>query len=93
MGTKLRVDGLPPSFSSQHLNDLFAPFGTVLSASVITDPRGQSLRMGEVEMSTPGEAQQALRTLHRSYVQGTLLLVFEHGGKDSSTGPENKGAP
>jgi hypothetical protein len=49
--------------------------------------------MGEVEMSTPQEAQQALRTLHRSYVQGTLLLVFEHGGKDSSTGPEKKGVP
>lgn len=93
MGTKLRVDGLPPSFSTQHLNDLFAPFGTVLSASVITDPRGQSLRMGEVEMSTPREAQKALGKLHRSYVQGTLLLVFKHGEKGGSTGAEKKGAP
>jgi RNA recognition motif-containing protein len=93
LGTKLRVDGLPPSFSTQHVLDLFTPFGTVLSARVITDPRGQSLRMGEVELSTPREAQKALRTLHRSYVQSTLLLVFEHGDKDSSTGPEKKGAP
>jgi hypothetical protein len=49
--------------------------------------------MGEVEMSTPEEAQKAMGRLHRSYVQGTLLLVFEHGGKDSSTGSEKKGAP
>jgi hypothetical protein len=93
LGTKLRVDGLPPSFSTQHLKDLFAPFGTVLSAWVITDPGGQSLRMGEVEMSTPGEAQKAKGKLHRSYVQGTLLLVFEHGDKDRLTGLEKKETP
>lgn len=93
MGTKLRVDGLSPSFSTQHLKDLFSPFGTVLSAWVITDPAGQSLRMGEVEMSTPREAQKALGKLHRSYVQGTLLLVFEQEEQDRSTGPEKKGAP
>ena len=93
MGTKLMVDGLPPSFSTQHLKDLFAPFGTVLSAWVVTDPTGQSLRMGEVEMSTPREAQKALGKLHRSYVQGTLLLIFEHGEKDRPTGPEKKGTP
>jgi RNA recognition motif-containing protein len=93
LGTKLRVDGLPHSFSTQQLKELFAPFGTVLSAWVITDSTGQSLGMGEVELSTPQEAQKALGTLHRSYVQGTLLLVFEHGDTDSSTGPEKKGAP
>jgi RNA recognition motif-containing protein len=93
LGTKLRVDGLPHSFSTQQLNDLFAPFGIVLSALVITGPTGQSLRMGEVEMSTPQEAQKALGKLHRSYVQGTLLLVFEHGEQDRSTGPEKKGTP
>lgn len=93
MGTKLRVDGLPLSFSNQQLIELFVPFGIVLSAWVITDPRGQSLRMGEVEMSTPQEAQKAMGTLHRSYVQGTLLLVFEHGEKDRPAGPEKKGTP
>jgi RNA recognition motif-containing protein len=87
------VEGLPSSFSNQQLIELFVPFVIVLSALVITDPRGQSLRMGEVELSTPREAQKALGTLHRSYVQGTLLLVFEHEDKDRSTGPEKKGTP
>jgi hypothetical protein len=49
--------------------------------------------MGEVEMSALREAQKALGKLHRSYVQGTLLLVFKHGEKGGSTGAEKKGAP
>jgi RNA recognition motif-containing protein len=93
LGTKLRVDGLPPSFSTQHLKDLFAPFGTVCSAWVITDPTGQFLRTGEVEMSTSQEAQKALGKLHRSHILGTLLFVFEQGEQDRPTGPEKKGAP
>jgi RNA recognition motif-containing protein len=93
MGSKLFVEGLPPSFSTQQLMDLFAPFGTVLSALVIIDPTGKSLRMGKVEMSTPREAEQAIQKLHRSHVQGMLLLVVEYEEKDRSTGPEKKGAP
>jgi RNA recognition motif-containing protein len=91
VGTKLRVDGLPPSFSTQHLKDLFAPFGTVLSALVITDSTGQSLRMGEVEMATPLEAERAIWRLHRSYVQGEFLLVFEQVEQGGAPGQENKG--
>jgi RNA recognition motif-containing protein len=92
MGSTLFVEG-PPSFSTQQLMDLFAPFGTVLSALIIMVPTGKSLRMGKVEMSTPREAQKAMGKLHRSYVQGTLLLVFKHVEKGGSTGPEKKGAP
>jgi cold-inducible RNA-binding protein len=77
LGTKLMVEGLPPSFSTQQLKDLFAPFGTVLSAVIIIDLAGMSLRTGEVEMSTPQEAETAMRTLHRSHIQGEILLVFE----------------
>ncbi len=79
MGTKLVVEGLPPLFSTQELTDLFAPFGTVLSALIVIDPTGKSLRMGEVEMSTPQEAARAARALHRAQVQGEFLLVFEQG--------------
>ena len=84
------IEGVPPLFSNQQLKDLFAPFGTVLSAWVVTDPAGKSLRMGEVEMSTPQEAEKAMRALHRSQVQGEFLLVFdvEKGG---SIGQEKKG--
>jgi RNA recognition motif-containing protein len=46
MGSKLFVEGLPPSFSSQELTDLFAPFGTVLSALVT--------RSGRTSQPVPG---------------------------------------
>lgn len=91
MGTKLMVEGLPPLFSTQQLTDLFAPFGTVLSAEIITDPAGKSLRMGRVEMSTRQDAERAMRTLHRSQVEGTFLLVFEQVEQPGSPGQGYKG--
>ena len=68
------VEGLPPSFSNEDLKNLFTPFGIVLSASVIRDSTGQSLRMGEVEMSAPRDAQKAKQKLHTSYYTAPLNL-------------------
>ena len=93
MGIKLMIEGLPLLFSNQQLNDLFAPFGTVLSARVITDHPGKSLRIGEVEMSTAQEAERAMQTLNQSYLQGELLVVFKRVPKGGSTGQEKKGTP
>jgi len=93
MGSKLFLDGLPPLFSTQQLMDLLAPFGTVLSALVMIDPAGKSLCMGKVEMSTPRDAERAIQKLHRSHLQGRLLLVFKQRNQGGSTGQEKKGAP
>lgn len=76
MQTKLLVDGFPSSFTDQDLKNLFAPFGLVISVSIMRDPNGESLRMGEVEMVLPQEARKAKEKLHLSYVQGKMLLVF-----------------
>lgn len=76
-GTKLLIDGLPPTFTDTQLKKLFAPFGTILSARVILDVRGKSMRMAEVEMSMAREARNALTSLHDSSVEGALILVFE----------------
>ena len=76
-GTKLLIDGLPPSCIDTQLKDLFVPFGTILSARVILDVRGESMRMAEVAMSTEQEAMNALNSLHDSYVEGVHILVFE----------------
>ncbi len=84
------IEGLPPLFSNQQLNDLVAPFGTVRSAWVITDGAGKSLRIGEVEMSTAQEAERAMQTLNQSYLQGELLVVFERVPKGGSAGLEKK---
>lgn len=93
MGTKLLVEGLPPSFTTQQLKDLFTPFGTVRSAVIIIDPTGKSLCMGEVDMSTPQEAARAMRALHRAQVEGKSLLVFEQAEKGGAPGQEKKETP
>jgi polyadenylate-binding protein len=82
--TKLLVDGFPSSFTEQDLKNLFAPFGSVISVSIIRDPKGESLRMGHVEMAFPQEARKAKQKLHMSYVQGKMLLVFVEGKEKGS---------
>jgi polyadenylate-binding protein len=76
LDTTLLVDGFPSSFTEQDLKNLFAPFGSVIAVSIMRDPTGESLRMGEVEMALPQEARKAKEKLHLSYVQGKMLLVF-----------------
>ena len=72
------IDGLPSSFSEKQLANLFSQFGKVLSASVLMDSSGQSLRMGTVTMSTEEEAKKAKLALHRSNLSGNVLIVFPH---------------
>jgi len=71
----LFVDGLPPSFSSKELTDLFAGFGTVIVADVVKNKEGSSLQFGFVKMATSREAYRAIASLHRSIVEDHLLLV------------------
>ena len=78
MHHELMIDGLPASFSEIQLSDLFSQFGKVLSASVLMDSMGRSLRMGKVTMSTEEEANKAKLALHRSNLSGNVLIVFPH---------------
>lgn len=75
MDTRLWVDGFPSCFTDDELRALFSRHGTVLSATIVKDARGQSLEFGYVEMSTPHEACSAIRQLHRTYFYGSVLLV------------------
>ena len=70
------VDGLPSSFSAKQLSNLFEQYGKVVSASVIVDSMGRSLRMGKVTMSNEEEAKKAKLALHRSNLHGNVLIVF-----------------
>jgi RNA recognition motif-containing protein len=70
----LFVDGLPTSFSSQDLSDLFTDFGTVLKAEVVKNKEGHSLQFGFVAMGTSGEAYRAMASLNGSIVSDHLLL-------------------
>ncbi len=78
MGQKLYVGGLPYSVTEEQLQELFSAHGTVESARVIADKyTGQSRGFGFVDMSSPAEAQQAIKALHGSQLSGRTLVVNE----------------
>lgn len=74
--TKLFVGGLPYAYNDQKLNELFAQFGQVASASVITDKfTNQSKGFGFVEMADDSAAQEAIKQLDGSDLDGRKLGV------------------
>ena len=76
MAQKLFVGGLAFSTSSDRLRELFAQAGTVESATVVTDrDSGQSRGFGFVEMSTPAEADAAVKKFNGQEVDGRQLKV------------------
>src|SRR5262249_59040109 len=76
MATKLFVGSLAYSTSSERLRETFARFGTVESASVVTDrDTGRSRGFGFVEMSTMDEAKNAVGGLNGSELDGRRINV------------------
>lgn len=74
---KLYVGNLSYSTNDSVLNDLFAPFGTVESARVISDrDTGVSKGFGFVEMSN-ADAQKAMAALNGREVDGRTIKVNE----------------
>ena len=74
---KLYVGNLPWSVADSGLNDLFAPFGAVESAQVVTDREtGRSRGFGFVEMSNKDGAE-AMSKLNGHEVDGRALRVNE----------------
>ena len=59
---KLYVGSLPYSVTEDELRNIFAGFGTVESARIITDKfTGQSKGFGFVEMASADDAQKAIK--------------------------------
>ena len=78
MGKKLYVGNLSYGVGSADLQKLFAAYGTVQSADVITDKMtGKSKGFGFVEMSTEAEAQAAIAALNGKEYDGRALTVNE----------------
>ena len=74
---KLYVDNLPPSTSASDLENLFSPYGAVLSARVQTTRYGGHTRgFGYVEM-TKKNAERAMSALHGQRLDSTVLQVSE----------------
>ena len=73
---KLYVGGLPYSVTDDKLQEIFSPHGTVDSARVITDRMtGRSRGFGFVEMSSEPEAEEAIKKLNETDLEGRKLAV------------------
>jgi RNA recognition motif-containing protein len=74
---KLYVGNLSYSATDASLSELFAPFGTVESARVISDrDTGSSKGFGFVEMSN-ADAQKAMGALNGREIDGRAIKVNE----------------
>lgn len=106
MATKLFVAGLAYSMTDDELNNLFADFGTVNSAQIITDREtNRSKGFGFVEMSTDEESKAAIAGLNGKDMNGRPLTVnearpredrpkrsFNGGGGNSYDRRDNRGS-
>ena len=74
--TKLFVGGIPYSITNQKLQEIFQQFGTVTSVNIITDKfSGQSKGFAFVEMEGDAEAQEAIKKLDGSDMEGRRIGV------------------
>ena len=98
MVKKLYVGNLSYGVSSSDLEKLFAAYGSVESAEVITDREtGRSKGFGFVQMGTDEAAQAAIRALHGQENDVRALTVNEakpreeRGGGGGGRGPRGGG--
>ena len=91
MGNKLYVGNLSYEVQDRDLQQLFAEYGTVSSAKVVTDrDTGRSKGFGFVEMSTDAEAEAAISALNGSEIQGRALTVNEARPKEAGGSGERR---
>lgn len=81
------VGNLSWGLKDQDLANLFAPYGEVSSAKIVTDKFTQrSKGFGFVEMANEEEAKAAIAGLHGSEVEGRNLVVNESRPKSEGGG-------
>jgi len=70
------VSNLNFNTKNESLNDLFAEYGEVTSATIITDREtGRSRGFGFVEMPNDAEAQKAIEELNEADFEGKTITV------------------
>lgn len=70
------VGNLPFTVTEEELRELFNGYGTVTSASLITDKfSGQSKGFGFIEMPNNSEADSAIKALNESMLKGRRIKV------------------
>jgi len=80
---KIYVGNLPWSIDDAKLKDLFAEFGAVDSASVITErDSGRSKGFGFVEFGNDEEGKKAVEAMNGKEMEGRELKVSEARPKE-----------
>jgi RNA recognition motif-containing protein len=76
MAKKIYVGNISYRASEDDLREMFAKFGEVQSAKIITDPAtGRSKGFGFVEMSSDEDAEKAIQALNgTSFMERTLTV-------------------
>jgi len=83
VSTKLFVGSLPWAVNDQILQETFESHGTVVSAKVITDREsGRSRGFGFVEMENSSDAENAIKALNNSELNGRNIVVNEAKPRD-----------
>jgi RNA recognition motif-containing protein len=87
MAKKLYVGNLTYQVDNEGLEQLFAPFGEVVSAEIIKDrDTGRSKGFGFVEMGSEDEANSAIDGLSGKDHDGRALTVSEAKPRESRSG-------
>ena len=75
---KIYVGNLPWSATEAELSDMFAKFGSVESATIVTDrDTGRSRGFGFVEMAEADDADKAIQAVDGTDMGGRALRVNE----------------
>jgi len=83
---KIYVSNLGFLTGNEELEKLFASYGKVSSAAVITDRETNKSRgFGFVEMENNSEAEKAIKELNHFYFQGKSITVSEARAKEKIT--------
>ncbi len=94
MGTKLYVGNLSYDLNKNDLEQMFAAYGAVTSAQVITDRETQrSKGFGFIEMGSDQEAQAAIAALNGKSIDGRALTVNEARPQEPRAGGGGFGGP
>jgi RNA recognition motif-containing protein len=84
------VSNLAFSFQDENLKELFADYGVVSSAKVITDKfTNKSRGFGFVEMADDQAAQSALKEINGKVIDGRPIKVTEARPRDENRSNAN----
>lgn len=92
MSKRLFVGKLPYSVNDKQLEEMFSVVGIVVSATVINDrDTGQSKGFGFVEMEKDADAEEAIKKLNDSEVEGRRIVVSEARPREERPRFDNRG--